>query len=153
MAISLPLAADAYDASNERQTRRAIEDTITDMQNQLALLLTSYGTLSLGETDITLVNGNNDNIAIGYATYVRISGPTATFTIRGIAGGERGRLVFIRNTTAYDMDIANENAGSTAANRIITQTGADLTSSTGPSSAVLLYDATTARWIVIATQG
>lgn len=153
MAISLPLAADAYDASNERQTRRALEDAITDMQNQLAIVLTSYGTLSLGETDITLANGNNDDVAIGYATYVRISGPTATFAIRGLAGGERGRLVFLRNTTAFDMDIANENAGSVEANRIITLTGADITSTTGVSSAVLLYDATSSRWIVIATQG
>ena len=152
MAISLPLASDAYDASNERQTRRALEDAITDMQNQLSLIQTSYGTLSLGETDITLVNGDNDNIAIGYATYVRISGPTAAFAIRGIAAGERGRLVFIRNTVAFNMTLSDQNAGSTAANRIITQTGADV-ALTGVSSAVLLYDATALRWVVMATQG
>ena len=152
MAINLPLASDNYDASNERQTRRALEDSISDMQSQIASLLTTYGTLSLGETDITLVNSNNDNISIGYATYVRVSGPTAAFAIRGIAGGERGRLVFIRNTVAFNMTLSNENAGSTAANRITTQTGADVVL-TGVSSAVLLYDATSSRWIVMATQG
>ncbi len=152
MAITLPAAADAYDASNERLTRRALEDAITDIQNNLALILTTYGTLSIGEGDITLVNGDNDNVAIGYTTYVRIGGPSAAFTIRGIAGGERGRLVFLRNTVAFNMTLANENAGSTAANRIITQTGADVTL-TGISSAVFLYDVTASRWILVATQG
>lgn len=148
----LPLASDEYDRSNEQQTRRAIEDRLGDIETRVSSLLTTYGTLSLGETDIALVNGNNDNVAIGYATYVRISGPSAAFAVRGMINGERGRLVFLRNTVAFDMTLSNENAGSAAENRIITQTGADVTL-TGVSSAVLLYDATSARWILIATQG
>ena len=148
----LPLASDDYDRSNEQQTRRAIEDRLSDIETRVSSLLTTYGTLSLGEQDITLVNGTNSDVAIGYATYVRISGPTAAFTITGLAGGEKGRFVFIRNTTAQQMTLVNQ-LTSTATNRIITQTLADLvlTGANG-QSAVLLYDSVAARWVVIAKQ-
>lgn len=153
MAEIFPLASATYDKSNEQQTRRAIEDRILDIENRLSLLLTTYGTLSLGEVDIAAVNGNNNDFAIGYASYVRLTGPSASFAITGIQAGERGRIVFIRNTTAQQMTISNQSASSVAGNRFITQTGADLvlTGATG-QSVVLIYDATTERWIVIAKQ-
>ena len=153
MADIIPLAGDAYDRSNEQQARRAIEDRIGDIESRISLLFTTIGTLALGEQDISLVNGANNDIGAGYAAYVRISGPSASFSITGISGGERGRILLIRNTTAQQMTIANQSGSSAAANRIITQTAADLvlTGANG-QSAVLVYDATTERWIVFAKQ-
>jgi len=98
--------------------------------------------------DITLVNGNNNNITIGDATFLRIAGLTGVFDINGIAGGVAGRMIVLFNTTAQNMTISNEDAGSEAGNRILTMTGGDLTS-TGTGNCTLVYDATASRWIVI----
>lgn len=148
----LPVAPEQYDRTNEQRTRSDIDARLYDVEQKLYALQTTYGTVSLGEADITLANGANNNIAPGYATYVRISGPTAAFSTTGFANGERGRLLLVRNTAAFDWTISNESASSSAANRIITNAGADVTL-TGVSAAVFLYDATSERWILFATQG
>ena len=149
MADLLPLAQDNYDKSNEQRTRTTIEERLTDLEAIAYSILTSYGTLSLGEESITLANGANNNVGFGYATYVRIIGPTGAFNISGITNGERGRIMFLRNTTSQAMTINNESGSSDAANRIVTQSGADYVS-TGGGSVVLVYDSQDQRWIVIA---
>lgn len=106
------------------------------------------GAIAARASNFTAGNGNNDNIAIGSTTFVRITGPTAAFTIRGIAGGYDGRMLVLVNTTTQNMSFANDNAGSTAGNRILTNTGGTLTTA-GTGSAILIYDATTARWRII----
>ena len=153
MAVILPQAPDDYDDSNERRLRRALEDKLSDIDRKLSSILTTFGTLALGSTDITLVNGTNSDIPIGYTTYVRVSGPSANFTVTGFTGGAKSRLLVLRNTTAQQMTITNE-ATSTATNRITTQTGADVVLvGAGGNSATLLYDATSLRWVLIGTQG
>lgn len=148
----LPVAGEQYDRSNEQRTRSDIDARLSDLERKLYTLQTTYGTIALGEANVTLANGANNNVAPGYATYVRIAGPTAAFSTTGWADGERGRLLLVRNTVAQDWTISNESASSSAANRIITNTGADVTL-TGVSAAVFLYDATSERWILFATQG
>ena len=77
----LPLGTDTYVRSNEQQTRRAIETKLEDNDRRLSSLLTTRGTLALGETAVTLINGSNDNVALGYTTYSQISGPSAAFSV------------------------------------------------------------------------
>jgi hypothetical protein len=151
MTLSLPQASDKYDASNERQTRKALELAVSDLQTKLQTIQTSVGALSLGQSRITLANGANNNVSVGYASFIRIDGPSSSFSITGIAAGEMGRPLVIRNSTAQQMTIANQSASSTESNRIITGTGADLvlTGSTG-QMVILVYDAVTLRWIVAA---
>ncbi len=108
--------------------------------------------LSVVPLAFTAVNGNNNDIAIGEAGFVRITGPTGVFTITGVAGGEDCRVVYLYNTTNFAMTIANEDANSAAANRIKTLTGAGV-GTTGDGLATLIYDATAARWILCAVQG
>lgn len=147
-------APDKYDRQNEQQARTALENAIFDLQAQLYSLLTTAGTLRLSDGNITLVNGANNNVAPGHATYVRIKGPTASFSLSGFSGGELGRFLIVRNTTAQQMTLSDEGAASTAANRITTGTGADvILVGAGGNSAVFVYDADTARWMLIATQG
>lgn len=98
----------------------------------------------------TLANGNNDNVADpAYSTLV-VSGPSAAFAIRGIVGGTDGRILEIYNPLAQQMTIAHDNAGSTAANRLFSPTGADVVI---PASgfARLKYSTATSRWIVLET--
>ena len=51
------------------------------------------GDLALRENAFTAGNGNNNDIAIGNYSFVRISGPNAAFTITGIGGGVNGKMV------------------------------------------------------------
>lgn len=149
MADLLPLAPEVYDQTNEQRARSTIEERVLDLENFAYQILTTYGTLSLGETTATLSTGANDNVALGYATYVRIEGPAGAFNISGIQQGERGRIMFLRNTTANAMTINNESGSSDAGNRVVTQTGADYVS-TGGGSVVLVYDSLDERWYIIA---
>lgn len=149
----LPIPGDAYDRSNEQQTRRTIEERLSDLEVRLNSVTTTQGSLALGITELALSNGSNDNVATGYTSLVVISGPSASFSITGITAGETGRLLFVRNSTSQQMTIANQSASSTASNRIITHTGADLVL-TGASGqcVVLAYDALAERWIVVGKQ-
>lgn len=149
----LPLAGDAYDQSNEQRVRSTLEERLWDIESAIYGLRTTYGTVSLGEGEITLVNGTNSNIAPGYDTFIRIIGPSASFTTTGFTSGERGRLLIVRNTVAFQWTIVNE-ATSTAANQIVTSTGGDvLLTNTGGSVATFIYDSTSSRWILVSTQG
>ena len=105
--------------------------------------------LRLGKQALTLVNGANNDIAIGTASLVRITGPSAGFSISGFAGGAEGRALIVNNAVAQIMTITND-ATSTAANRILTQTGADVVLRAGRSSALFVYDVVDLRWILVA---
>ena len=100
--------------------------------------------------DVTLANGANNDIAItGTETLriVRIVGPSGAFSVSGFTAGAAGRMIVLYNTTAQAMTLTND-AGSTAALRILTLTGADIVLAARTSSATLAYDSTAQRWIV-----
>ena len=106
------------------------------------------GGIALRAGAFTAVNGNNNNINIGGTSFIRITGPTAAFSITGIAGGVDGKVVILYNAAAtYNMTIANENTNSTATNRITTLTGSGVVT-TGVGAITLIYDSTASRWIV-----
>lgn len=127
-------------------TNATIADTFATGTN-------SFSDLSLRRYPITsLANGANAGVIIGTNSFVEVSGPTAAFTINGMTGSplRDGHLVVILNQTGYDMTVAHQSGVEpTAANRIITLTGADRTT-TGNGAATFLYNANTARWMLIA---
>lgn len=103
---------------------------------------------------LTASNGVNNNLASGNSatrSFCRISGPTGAFTLAGLVAGVDGQRLVLFNTTAHEMTLANEASSSTAANRITTMTGADVVLRTGTSMAELIYDSTTARWLLMNT--
>jgi len=98
----------------------------------------------------TLANGDNDDIVIsgddGEAiSVISITGPTGAFAVTGfqttawVQNARPRHLLFLLNTTAQEMTIKNADIGSTAGNRILTLTGADVVLRTGLSSAIFLY--------------
>mgnify|MGYP001591730221 CR=1 FL=1 len=105
------------------------------------------GGIALRSGAFTAVNGSNNNINIGGTSFIRITGPTAAFSITGIAGGVDGKVVILYNATTYNMTIANENTNSTTTNRITTLSGSGI-STTGVGAITLIYDSTASRWIV-----
>lgn len=126
---------------------KALPNTWTAAQTIAHQLLFSGTVIS------SLANGNNAGVNVGNAVWAKLTvGPTAAFTIAGLAGGSDGRLVILYNATSQNMTIANQSGiESTAANRIVTMTGADV-ATTGSGAAVFIYDANASRWILIASE-
>lgn len=100
---------------------------------------------------LTLANGVNSDIAIDGKGFCTITGPTAAFSTTGFAAGSDGQVLRVYNSVAFDWTITND-ATSTAANRILTLTGANVTL-TGVSAATFVYSSTSSRWILFGTQG
>lgn len=109
--------------------------------------------ISFGRYAISsLVDGtNNAAVPVGTNVFVEVSGPSATFGICGLNGAPNrdGKLIILLNQTGYDMTLAHQSGVEpTAANRIISLTGADQTT-TGNGAATLIYSATASRWIIL----
>lgn len=106
------------------------------------------GTLkTTGELQVVLAAGANNDVNIGTALLIYITGPAGNFNITGLTGGYAGRRVFLFNTTGSNMTMTNESAGSVAGNRILTLGSAAATNNTGIIN--LIYSALQARWLVV----
>ena len=129
-------------------------ETLTDTSNADALHthkhFDTYVTYKI--TGISLSNGQNDDVNIGTAPVVRVTGPTAAYSITGITGGVDGRRLYILGTVAFNMTLTNEDVASTAANRIITGTGGGVTI-VGVGVIHLIYDGVDSRWRVTGHRG
>lgn len=102
---------------------------------------------------LSCVNGANDNLTLPSGTNFYITGPTGVFTISGLAasgGNEDGRLIRLYNSVAFALTISND-ATSTAANRFLTLTGADVTTTT-QGLIQFIYSSTASRWILVSAQ-
>jgi hypothetical protein len=98
------------------------------------------------------LSGTNNNLGISAtATVARIE-TAGTTTITGIASGAEGRVLLLEVKGAHSVTLANDNAGSTAANRFYTLSGADQTIPT-KGGAVLVYSSAESRWRVVAING
>jgi len=99
-----------------------------------------------GELGVVLANGVNNNINIGTALLIRITGPTASFSVDGFTGGYAGRVLHVYNAAAQNMTANNEAGTSTAANRILTLGGSSATNGIGLM--IFIYSAIDSRWIL-----
>jgi hypothetical protein len=102
------------------------------------------GAVATRQLGIALVNGLNSNIALTETSWVRFTGPTGVFSVGGFTGGTDGRHLTIRNTVAFQMTVVNADAGSAAANQILTPTGGNVNCSV----ANFIYDDTDDLWIL-----
>lgn len=101
------------------------------------------------ETTVAQFTADQNNFNVPEATFVRLS-TDATRTITGISNTADGRQLILTNIGSFDLILAHENAGSSAANRINVPNDADLT--LGPDdSALLIYDSITTRWRIKAS--
>lgn len=104
------------------------------------------GDLALRGGTYAAANGVNSNIPIPSNSFIKITGPTAAFSLTGMTGGYDGKIVTIYNTTSQNMTITND-ATSVAANRFYTLAAV---STIGTGSVTVQYDGTASRWVVIA---
>lgn len=141
------VAAGAFLNVNGQFTSEHIQDPQTEDS-------TAVSQLAAGVSAKTLSNGANDNVTLGTSGfYHRITGPTLAFSVSGVVAPtgtfNDGRFLILHNTTSQIMTIVN-NATSTAANRFLTNTGADVVT-VGAGSVMFVYSSTDSRWIMIAS--
>ena len=106
--------------------------------------LTLVGSLATNQAADNSSTGTLTDVSTANTSFIRFTG--AAPTIQGFANGVDGKYLIVTNAGVGSLVLQNQNAGeSTAANRIITGTGVDLTLSSGASQP-LIYDNTTQRW-------
>lgn len=94
--------------------------------------------------------GNIDNLDFSNATIIRMTNATDA-TIRGLVANFAGQIVTIVSLGAGNVFLAHQNTNSTAANRLINvATSGNTPLVAGVGTATYQYDATTARWRLIA---
>lgn len=100
-------------------------------------------------TTFVAVAGNNDDVtpvpAVSSINRLKVDTTAGAATFTGLLAGADGQAVLITNTTANDLTLAVENAGSAAANRFY---GIGDLVMPQFNSQLLIYDATLARWLI-----
>ena len=111
----------------------------------------STGQLRHGRLDDTAVTSGNATLNPVNATFIRITGLTGDASIVGISGGADGRMLYIYNNDAtYNLTIMNDSSlDTTAANRIYTNTEADVVGVSGMNMGIFIYDSSASRWILL----
>jgi len=98
-----------------------------------------------------LSSGNNNDYALGVTDVHRLDPNASNSTLTSIvarAGGTRVTIICVDAGAATLTILDDDGATGTAANRIVTPTGADIVLSNN-ESVVLQYDATSQRWKVV----
>jgi len=96
----------------------------------------------------TLANGYNSGTVLGTNAYIRLSGASAACTNAGFAAGVDGTLYVLQvDNPGLSYTLLNESGlEATAANRILTGTGALANSTNNPVMLGLIYDGTSSRY-------
>lgn len=143
---------------NSGPTNNAYKITWTHSAPNLALSRAAAGVLMIedgsgvGKTisspplTPSQITADQNNYAPGVARWLRLS-TDASRSITGLVAGVSGQEAFIVNVGSNNIVLVNESASSTAANRFLTGTGADVTLAANQIASIM-YDATTARWRV-----
>jgi len=92
------------------------------------------------------ITGNQDNYDPGQYGWLRLS-TDASRNITGFTGGAEGRELWLTNVGSFNIVLV-EQATSTAANQIITGTGANVTMAP-LDCALLKYDNASSRWRIV----
>lgn len=111
-----------------------------------AAKLDLFGSFATRADTPSQITGDQNNYPVNYA-FVRLD-TSGAHTITGFSGGVNGRRVVIANVGSNNLIIAHQGGTSSAANRVITGTGADLTVA-ADETVEMIYDATASRWRII----
>jgi hypothetical protein len=104
--------------------------------------------------DYSTATATQSDVALNAASAIRYTGAGSS-TFYGIVAGVAGQVLYLTNaaTSTYTLTLANQSGSeATAANKIITGTGADMIMANN-SSVILQYDGAASRWRVIGGSG
>lgn len=121
----------------------------------LSLFGTQFIISSFAALALTNTAGLNSDLSVTKSK-LRISNATGNFSVGGficsLGFNTDGTELFVYNSTANTMTIVNEDASSTATNRIKTLTGGNVALRAGATScASFIWNGTDGRWILQAT--
>jgi hypothetical protein len=107
--------------------------------------------LALNTTSPAQITANQNDYSLEYQYVIyRLSTDASrniTGTVKNVSAGNGGDAITFINVGSFDIVLKHQDAGSTAANRFLNSTGADITL-TPNQAADLYYDGTSARWRV-----
>ena len=101
--------------------------------------------LILTRSDPAQLTGNVNDWALDTAKSLFFISSDAPRNVTGIANTSKGWFLWLVNSGTNNIVLQHQNAGSLAANRIITNTGLDVTLA-ADGTAMLVYDTTAARF-------
>jgi hypothetical protein len=93
--------------------------------------------------------GDVDNLVLDPGVSLLRCANPSLLTLTGLLAGIEGQRLDIVSVGAADVQIANQDIGSSGPNRILCGVAATITLSNGVGRARLIYDATTNRWRVL----
>lgn len=106
------------------------------------------------DTQLTLANGANNDVASGSFGFVRVVGPSASYSISGFntdhPAPQNGWTITLISTVSQALTIKHL-TGSAAGSQIWCPSGADVVLSATPHVVTFMYDQTNSRWILIST--
>ena len=105
--------------------------------------------ISISKLDVA--SGGTITALASTHSFVKFTGASTT-ELQGVSAPSTAKIVKIYNNSSGDLTLKHENAGASAANRIITQDGLDLVISQF-SAVDVYYDLSQSRWIVVSTSG
>ncbi len=144
MNLSKPPAGNTDWATEINQNWTDIENALTSGQG-LTTIASTPTQITADQNDYAFAGGNSAYI------FQRLSAD-ALRAITGIAGGADGKHYLLVNVGSFNLVLTNDDPSSSAANRILTGTSANVT--LAPNQAVMLvYDATTQRWRIQGAPG
>jgi hypothetical protein len=135
------IAPPKFDQRNEQHTRSSVETRLRSVESLLD------NEVRLFKSDLPLVNGANADVELpSVARFLRLTGPSGAFSISGFQDGYEGKRLVLHNDSGQTLTLTN-NATSTAANRLLTLTGADVTIAS-PGLAKFIYSVDELRWLL-----
>lgn len=141
-----------------------IEADTTTISNNLSVVnVASFGSITNGvlrgtntingrvdytsRANTSLANGNNSGVVLGTNVYVRLSGATTIAYIAGFAAEQDGSYHIVEISGSVTNTIGNQSGvDATAANRIVTGTGGDVSFTNNPIVLQVIYNAADSRW-------
>ena len=124
--------------------------TLTSPTMTGVVTISNAGHLVTGRYDDTTVTSGNAILNPYNASFVKLTGMVNDVYLVGVQGGIDGRILIIYNPhSSYNIDVWHESSlSSTAANRIISNTEANISGVGGVQMITLIYDAGASRWIL-----
>lgn len=131
-----------YDSALSRWVLSSAGPVLSDTTFQRKFKLVSAADNATGSA-VTLTAATTPLVSLTNASLVSVA---------GLPAGESGQVAYLINNTGVNVNILDEDAGATAANRIRTGTAATVTVQ-DHGTIILIYDSSASRWNMIGGGG
>lgn len=137
------------DSSGNFEAYQVVHMDSNVVMNQGQVTVGSFASTQISPAAITGATNDWAPTGLATATTILVTSSSSTILLNGLTGGVNGRRIVIVNADAsQSLFIRNENAGSVAANRIVTAYGDDVLLGAGLGSNVTL-EYWASRWHVV----